>query len=101
MEQLFGAISKVVAELEPDSRGRRAIVFAAWRRAAGEAIAAKAEPVDVIDQRLTVKVNDETWISHLEALAPQMLAKINKLAGEGTIKRIEFRLRSQTLHSQL
>jgi predicted nucleic acid-binding Zn ribbon protein len=91
MEQLFGAISKVISDLEADSRGRQALVFAAWRRAAGAAIAAKAAPVDVIDQRLTVKVRDETWLSHLEALAPQMLAKINKLVGKGTITWIEFR----------
>lgn len=91
MEQLFGAISKVVAELEPDSRALRAIVFAAWRKAAGEAITAKTEPVDLVDERLVVKVIDETWHSHLEALAPQMLARINKLVGDGAIKRIEFR----------
>ena len=91
MEQLFGAISNVVAELEPDSRGLRAVVFAAWRRTAGEAIIAKTEPVDLVDKRLVVKVNDETWRSHLEALAPQMLARIHKLIGDGTIRRIEFR----------
>ncbi len=91
MEQLFGAISKVVAELEPDDRGRQAIVFAAWRRAAGEAIITKTEPVGLNGERLIIKVNDDTWRSHLEALAPQMLAKINKLVADGTVKRIDFR----------
>ena len=91
MEQLFGALSKVIAELEPDSRGRRAIVFAAWRRAAGQAIAAKAEPDDLVGGQLIVKVNDESWLPHLKALAPEILAKINKLVGDRTVKRIEFR----------
>lgn len=91
MEQVFRAISKVVAELEPDDRGRRAVVFAAWRRAAGEAIAAKTEPIDIDGERLSIKVHDEAWLPHLQALAPQMLAKINKLVGEGTITRIDLR----------
>ena len=91
MEELFPALAKVIAGLEPDNRGRRAIIFAAWRRAAGEAIAAKTEPAEVNGDRLIITVADDAWLSHLRALAPQMLAKINKLVGEGTIKRIEFR----------
>ena len=91
MEQLFGSISKVVAELEPDADGRRALVFAAWRRAAGAAITAKTEPLDVVNERLIVKVNDATWHSHLEALSAPMLAKINALVGQGAIKRIGCR----------
>jgi len=92
MEQLFPSLAKVIAGLEPDHRGRRAIIFAAWRRAAGEAIAAKAEPIDLANDRLVIEVKDDTWLSHLQALAPQMLAKINKLVGEGTVKRIDFKL---------
>jgi predicted nucleic acid-binding Zn ribbon protein len=92
MEQLFGAMAKVVADLAPDDRARRAIVFAAWRRAAGVAIAAKAEAVEFGGERLIVEINDEAWLPHLEHLAPQMLAKINKLVGKGTVKRIDYRL---------
>jgi predicted nucleic acid-binding Zn ribbon protein len=91
MEQLFPALAKVIAGLGPDHVGRRAIVFAAWRRAAGPGIAAKTEPVDLQNERLLIKVCDEAWLSHLRALAPQMLAKINKMVGDGTVKRIEFR----------
>ena len=92
MEQLFGAISKVVAELEPDSRGRQAIVFAAWRRAAGEAIGARTVPLELAGDRLVIGVADETWRRHLEDLSPQMVAKINALLSKGVIKRIEFRV---------
>ena len=91
MEQLFEAMAKIVAGLAPDERARRAIVFAAWRRAAGRAIAAKTEAVDLADGRLIVEVNDGAWLRHLEALAPQMLAKINTLVGQGVVKRIDFR----------
>ena len=92
MEQLFPALAKVIAGLGPDHVGRRAIVFAAWRRTAGAAIAAKSEPLELDNDRLIIKVTDETWISHLKALAPEMLAKINNLVGDGTVKRIEFKL---------
>ena len=91
MEELFPSLAKVIVGLGPDNPGRKAIIFAAWRRAAGDAIAAKTEPVGMDGDRLIVNVNDDAWLSHLRALAPQMLAGINKLVGEGTIKWIEFR----------
>ena len=91
MEQLFPALAKVITGLEPDHIGRRAIIFAAWRRAAGQAIAAKTDPVDLEGERLIIGVRDDAWLSHLQALAPQMLAKVNGLVGQGTVKRIEFR----------
>ena len=92
MEQLFGAISEVIANLEPDSRGRRALIFAAWRRMAGEAICARTVPLELTDDRLIIGVADETWRRHLEDLSPQMVAKINGLLTAGSVKRIEFRV---------
>lgn len=96
MEQLFASMAKVVAELAPDETARRAIVFAAWRRAAGPAISAKARAVELENARLVVNVGDEAWVPHLEALAPEMLAKLNNLVGHGTVRRIEFRLAATT-----
>lgn len=91
MEELFPSLAKVIVGLGPDNPGRKAIIFAAWRRAAGDAISAKAEAAELDGDRLTVDVNDDAWLTHLRALAPQMLARFNKLVGDGTIKRIEFR----------
>jgi predicted nucleic acid-binding Zn ribbon protein len=91
MEPLFPSLAKVIAGLGPDHVGRRAIVFAAWRKAAGQAIAARTEPVELDGIRLIVNVADEAWVSHLKALAPEMLAKINALVGQGTVTLIDFR----------
>lgn len=90
MEQLFPSLAKIIAGLDNNERGRQAIIFAAWRRAAGISIASKTEPHDVDDARLRIRVTDDAWLTHLQALAPQLLGKVNRLIGDGTIKRIEF-----------
>ena len=92
MQQLFGAISEVLAGLEPDKTVREAMVFAAWKRAAGEALRERTVPMAFAAGHLAIGVADETWRHHLKGLSPQMLVKINDLLGTGTVKRIDFRV---------
>ena len=91
MEQLFTAIPAVLKNLEPNADADKAIVFAAWRRCAGSALAARTTPLKFGGNRLVVAVEDETWRRHLEILSPQMLVKLNAALGQGTVKFIEFR----------
>lgn len=92
MEQLFGSIPKVLKSLEPNARATEAVVFAAWKQAAGNALSARTSPVEFQGTRLVVAVEDETWRKNLESLAPPLLAKMNKSLGDGTVKFIEFRI---------
>ena len=92
MQQLFGAISEVLAGLETDKSVDQAMVFAAWRQTAGEKLSERTKPVEFVDNRLIIGVADETWRRHLEDMIPQMLVKINGTLGQGTVKRIEFKL---------
>jgi predicted nucleic acid-binding Zn ribbon protein len=93
MEQLFSAIPSIVKGLEPNKDVTDAVVFAAWNQVAGEQIRSHTKPLRVNNKRLVVAVEDETWRQNLEALAAQMLAKLNKSLGDGTVTFIEFRTR--------
>lgn len=90
MEQLFGALPKVLDRLELDPAARSAVVFAAWRRICGQLINERTAAVDFVDQRLTVAVEDKTWQRHLEDMSPQMVAKLNSVLGGGSVRFIEF-----------
>lgn len=91
MEQLFAAIPSIVRSLEPNKDVADAVVFAAWNQVAGKQISSRTKPFAFNNKRLVVEVKDETWQQNLEALASQMIAKLNKSLGDGTVTFIEFR----------
>lgn len=92
MEQLFGAIPMVLDGLEPNAEIDEAVVFAAWIRCAGDLLKTRTAPLQYLDNRLIVAVQDNTWKRHLEELSPQMLAKINGSVGQGRVRFIEFQI---------
>lgn len=92
MEQLFAAIPSIVKSLEPNKDVANAVVFAAWNQVAGEQIRSHTKPLAFNNKRLVIAVEDETWQLNLEALAAQMIAKLNKSLGDGTVTFIEFRV---------
>lgn len=92
MEQLFTVLPSVLKQVEHTPRSDEAVVFAAWRRAAGEPLSRRAVPVEYTEKRLTVAVEDKTWQKHLQELAPQLVARVNDAVGQGTVEFIEFRV---------
>jgi hypothetical protein len=92
MEQLFGAIPSLIRELGANAKTDEAVAFAAWKRCAGERLCSRAVPLGFLDHRLVVGVADKVWQRHLQALSPQMIAKLNAVLGDGTVKFIEFRI---------
>ena len=97
MEQLFGAIPFVLSGLATTDGIDEAMVFASWKRCAGDLLAARTVPVEFFENRLVVAVADETWRRHLEDLSPQMLYKLNAALGNGTVKFIEFRINARAV----
>lgn len=74
-----------------------AIVFAAWRRVAGEQLRDQAVPFRVYNKRLIIAVADETWKRHLEDLSPQLLFKLSGALGRAAIAFLEFRIDTRTI----
>jgi hypothetical protein len=90
MERLFASIPAVLKGLGPNAKTDEALIFAAWRSAAGKPLNERTAAVEFFDNRLVVAVTDETWRRHLEDLSPQLLARINSGFDAGTVRFIEF-----------
>jgi hypothetical protein len=66
------------------------LVISAWETCAGPLLARQTKAVGFSDKRLTVAVKDETWQKHLIDLTPQLLAKLNRSVGDGTVTFIDL-----------
>lgn len=71
---------------------RKAIVFAAWKTAAGPELARRAVPMEFADGRLVVAVPGDAWRRNLESLSGQLLYKLNSAFDRPTVQYIEFRV---------
>jgi predicted nucleic acid-binding Zn ribbon protein len=64
----------------------------AWAAAVGKRLANRTRAVALAHGRLTVEVEDAIWQHQLETLSGQILKKLNALAGNPKVERIEFRI---------
>lgn len=92
MEQLFAALPQLLKELGPNHAVEEQMIFAAWRRVAGEMLGSRTKPLEYFENRLIVAVEDQNWQRNLETLAPEMVAKLNAATEQGKVRFIEFRI---------
>ena len=97
MERVFGTIPAFLSGLGVNENAAEAVIFVAWRQTAGEMLSERTSPLEYFENRLVIAVEDLTWQRHLEDLAPQMIAKLNGLLGQGTVKFVEFRIATAAL----
>jgi len=92
MLDLFRTLPGLVKEIEGSELIRDALVFAAWRRIAGEGIAEQAVPVKLENSTLFIAVANQTWQWHLKDLAGQLLFKLNAAVGSPVVNFIDFEI---------
>ncbi len=97
MEDLFRTLPKLLKEMNESEQVREAVVFAAWRKIAGESLQAHAVAFRLYGKHLMVAVTSETWKKHLEFLSGQMIFKINSVLGQAVVTFIEFRVDEATV----
>lgn len=91
MELLFKAILGGIGDADETAAARGALIFAAWKKAAGEDLAGKTQPKDLLEGKLFIGVPDRTWMRILSDLAPQLLFKLNRILGEAaSVNYLEF-----------
>ncbi len=100
MEALFRALPKLLKEFEDNENVREAVVFAAWRRIAGESLSEHTVPFRLFNKHLIIHVADKTWKRHLETLSGQMIFKLNSALGQAIVTFIEFRVDEATLAAE-
>ena len=101
MEALFRALPALLKEFEDNDAVREAVVFAAWRKVAGEGLNRHTVPFRLYQKHLVVAVRSETWKKHLENLAGQMIFKINSFLGQATVTFIEFRVDEDSVEEEI
>jgi len=100
MEALFRALPKLLKEFEDNENVREAVVFAAWRRIAGESLSEHTVPFRLFNKHLIIHVADKTWKRHLETLSGQMIFKLNSALGQAIVTFIEFRVDEESLSAE-
>jgi predicted nucleic acid-binding Zn ribbon protein len=66
----------------------KATVLGRWKEIAGPDIADHCEPVSLVDGELLLRAESTAWATQLRGMAPQIVAKINKEVGHGSVLRI-------------
>lgn len=92
MNELFRALPALLKEFDDNPNVREAVIFAAWRKIAGESLRGQTAAVNLFKKHLVIAVTSETWKKHLEHLSGQMIFKINSVLGQAFVTFIEFRV---------
>jgi len=92
MDHLFRALPTLLKEFDDNEAVREAIVFATWRRVAGELLCEHTAPCELRDKRLAIAVINNMWKRHLEDLSGQMVFQLNSAIGASEVTFIEFRI---------
>ncbi len=66
----------------------KATVLGRWAEIVGPEVADHCEPVSLVDGELLLRAESTAWATQLRMLAPQIVAKINKEVGHGSVLRI-------------
>ena len=74
--------------------GPLATVFARWDDIVGASVAAHATPKSLVRGALVVAVDQPGWATQLRYLAPDIVARINEIAGQGTVERLEVKVQA-------
>jgi hypothetical protein len=90
MQDVFRSISAIFRDAEAGTEAQQAVVFAAWKRAAGSQLSAHAVPLKFENKRLTVAVSGVRWRQQMEDLGGQMVFRLNAAFGTPVLNYIEF-----------
>lgn len=66
----------------------KATVIGRWPEIVGPEIADHCEPVSLVDGELLLRAESTAWATQLRMLAPQIVAKVNREVGHGSVLRI-------------
>ena len=63
-----------------------------WHEVVGKHVAEHAQPTQIDNGRMSVVVSDVIWLTELNLLRMQYIAKINEELGANIVKEIDFRI---------
>jgi len=90
MQDIFSALPVLLDQHGDNEDVRRSVIFAIWKRVAGDSLLEHAVPVRLADTTLTIAVADRNWQRNLMELSREMLFRMNFILGSSQVKFIEF-----------
>ncbi|MDM7923750.1 MAG: DUF721 domain-containing protein [Pyrinomonadaceae bacterium] len=90
MNELFAALPALLKQMPDNPEVREAVIFAAWKRAAGRQLSGHTRAKLLTGETLTVAVGDRTWKRQLESLSGELVYKINASLRGSYVTYIEF-----------
>jgi hypothetical protein len=100
MDDLIRALPNLLKAAGDSEEVAEAAVFVAWRRVAGEQLRGQAVPFRLHRKMLVVAVADASWQKQLEAVANQLLFRLNSMLGQAVVTYIEFRIDAKTVREE-
>ncbi|MEJ7846928.1 MAG: DciA family protein [Pyrinomonadaceae bacterium] len=92
MQHIFRSLPVVFKDIDGGEFANEAVIFAAWRKIAGESLGNHAVPFKLIKKKLFVAVSDNNWRRQIEDLSSQMIFKLNSALGSSLVTFIEFKI---------
>ncbi len=97
MLDIFRTLPGILDDVEGSEMIREAVVFAAWRRIAGDGLAEHAVPLKLENGRLFIAVSNLMWQRQLKDLCGQMVFKLNAALGTPAVTFIELQIDEQAV----
>ncbi len=99
MQHIFRSLPEVFKDIDGGDFANEAVVFAAWRKIAGESLGNHAVPFKLIKKKLFVAVTDNNWRRQIEDLSSQMIFKLNSALGSSLVTFIEFKIDAEIVEN--
>ncbi|HUR97529.1 MAG TPA: DUF721 domain-containing protein [Pyrinomonadaceae bacterium] len=100
MLDIFRTLPGIFDDAEGAEMVREAVVFAAWRRIAGEGLVEHAVPLRLEKGKLFIAVSNLMWQRQLKDLCGQMVFKLNAALGVPTVSYIELQIDEHAVRSR-
>lgn len=97
MLDIFRTLPGILDDIEGSEMIREAVVFAAWRRIAGDGLTEHTVPLKLENGRLFIAVSNLMWQRQLKDLCGQMVFKLNAALGTPAVTFIELRIDEQAI----
>ena len=85
-------LDRLFRKLGYDKKIREQKAMFLWNEVVGKHVAEHAQPTKIDSGKMSVIVSDSIWLTELNLLRMQYIAKINEALGVDVVKEIEFKI---------
>lgn len=89
--RLTDLLDTVLAGLGAPTADAIVTVNESWAAIVGDELVARSQPISIEDGCLRVAVDSPAWASHLQWSEAEIVARIDRLVGPGTVTRVVAR----------